>query len=83
MNAFYAILTILPLVPSIVLLLQLTLSTNNFKNNHELLIYAIMACIGYICTNKLIPIISNYTLRKGICGKDLGKRGTIHSDKLM
>lgn len=42
-----------------------------------------MACIGYISTYKLIPKISNYTLRKGICGKDLGKRGTEIADKLV
>ena len=32
-------------------------------------------------TNKLVPNIKQYTLRKGICGKDLGKRGTSIADK--
>jgi len=29
------------------------------------------------------PLLQTYTLRKGICGKDLGKRGTATADKEM
>ena len=80
---YYVILTILPLIPSILLLIQYITQDGNHNNHRELLVYIVMACIGYISTYKLIPKISNYTLRKGICGKDLGKRGTEIADKLV
>lgn len=42
----------------------------------QLLAYVIVAIMGYWATDRLIPIIKTYTLRKGISGRDLGKRGT-------
>ena len=38
--------------------------------------YLVIAGVGYITTRQLIPHIAQYTLRKNIYGKDLGKRGT-------
>lgn len=49
----------------------------------QLWAYLIMAFFGNFATKKLIPNIKMYTLRKGICGKDLGKRGTSTADKEM
>ena len=49
----------------------------------QLLAYVAVALLGYVATLKLIPNIKQYTLRKGICGKDLGKRGTSIADKDM
>jgi hypothetical protein len=43
----------------------------------QLLAYVLVALLGFAATNKLVPKIKQYTLRKGICGKDLGKRGTV------
>jgi hypothetical protein len=42
----------------------------------QLFAYVGMAIFGFVVTDRLIPNIQQYTLRKGICGKDLGKRGT-------
>lgn len=47
----------------------------------QLLAYVIVSIFGYWATDRLIPIIKSYTLRKGISGKDLGKRGTELADK--
>ena len=47
----------------------------------QLLAYIFIGIAGYWITNKLVPNIKQYTLRKGICGKDLGKRGTSIADK--
>ena len=47
----------------------------------QLLAYAVMSLGGFVVTNHLIPHIQEYTLRKGICGKDLGKRGTPMGEK--
>jgi len=43
---------------------------------NQLLAYVSLAIIGFAATNHLIPNIKAYTLRKGLSGKDLGKRGT-------
>jgi hypothetical protein len=43
----------------------------------------IMAFAGYLATARLVPHIQQYTLRKGIAGKDLGKRGTATADQSM
>jgi UDP-N-acetylglucosamine--dolichyl-phosphate N-acetylglucosaminephosphotransferase len=48
-----------------------------------LLAYLIVALLGYWTTNRLIPGIKLYTLRKGICGKDLGKKGTPEGDRAV
>ena len=47
----------------------------------QLLAYVLVSIFGYWATDRLIPIIKSYTLRKGISGKDLGKRGTVLVDK--
>ena len=47
----------------------------------QLLAYVIVAAFGYFATNSLVPKIKTYTLRKGICGKDLGKKGSSIADK--
>jgi len=46
----------------------------------RLLTYVLVAILGYYGTDSLIPKIKAYTLRKGIHGKDLGKRGTPEAD---
>ena len=47
----------------------------------QLLAYVTLAVVGHVATDRLIPQIKQYTLRKGISGKDLGKRGTALADK--
>lgn len=47
----------------------------------QLLAYVIVGIFGYLLTNALIPNIQQYTLRKGISGKDMGKRGTALADR--
>eukprot|EP00977_Amphora_coffeiformis_P008628 scaffold1953_cov176-Amphora_coffeaeformis.AAC.46 len=47
----------------------------------QLLAYLFVAVLGYMVTYRLVPSIKQYTLRKGISGKDLGKKGTSIADK--
>jgi UDP-N-acetylglucosamine--dolichyl-phosphate N-acetylglucosaminephosphotransferase len=47
----------------------------------QLLAYMAVSVFGYILTSHLVPNIKQYTLKKGISGKDLGKRGTSIADK--
>jgi hypothetical protein len=49
----------------------------------SILAYLMMGFIGYVATVRLVPHIKQYTLRKGIFGKDLGKRGTATADVPM
>jgi hypothetical protein len=49
----------------------------------QLLAYVTVAILGYLGTNRLVPHIKQYTLRKGISGRDLGKLGTSIADKEM
>jgi hypothetical protein len=49
----------------------------------QLLAYVTVAVLGYLGTNRLVPHIKQYTLRKGISGRDLGKLGTSIADKDM
>lgn len=56
------------------------LSTSKSHITIQLIAYLCVGIIGYYTTSKLVPNIKQYTLRKGICGKDLGKRGTPTAD---
>mmetsp|Transcript_13393 Transcript_13393/g.31303 ORF Transcript_13393/g.31303 Transcript_13393/m.31303 type:complete len:443 (+) Transcript_13393:150-1478(+) len=47
----------------------------------QIMAYLAMGIFGFVLTNRLVPNIKHYTQRKGICGKDLGKRGTALADK--
>jgi hypothetical protein len=49
----------------------------------SILAYLMMGFVGYMATVRLVPHIKQYTLRKGIFGKDLGKRGTATADVPM
>lgn len=49
----------------------------------QLLAYLLVAILGFIVTYRLVPRIRQYTLQKGISGKDLGKKGTSIADKDM
>ena len=84
------LLVILPLMlPLYLLLVHIipVLSTNEQNSNssdpRHLLGYLFISIFGYILTQQLIPHISQYTLRKNIYGKDLGKRNTSTADVPM
>lgn len=65
-------LAVFPLLPSAACL--------PFLNSQATLLVilwsAAISVLGFILTNQMIPIFSQYTLKRGLCGKDLGKRGT-------
>ena len=79
MNQLDLALFVLPLLPSAYLLLQLYLEQSYVIP--DLTFYIGMSMFGFYLSNHLIPNIKMYLLRKGISGKDLGKRGTSIADK--
>jgi hypothetical protein len=60
-----------------------TSTTTPAALSSSILAYLVMGFFGYLATVRLVPHIQQYTLRKGIFGKDLGKRGTATADVPM
>lgn len=58
-----------------------SLSSTTPPVSSQLLAYLGMGLFGFVLTDRLVPHIKEYTLRKGICGKDMGKRGTPLAEK--
>lgn len=71
------ILAAVPLLPSILLLV----------NIHDafvlkiIVVSVVLSVVGFLLSNSLIPVVSGYTLKRGLCGKDLGKKGSIDENK--
>jgi hypothetical protein len=42
----------------------------------QLLLFLALGVLGHVGTHRLIPNIKRYMLKRGICGKDFGKKGT-------
>lgn len=81
-------LALLPLLPSFLLLSTLIdvnfSSTANIQTRTlQLFAYVSLAILGFYLTNQLVPHIKLYTLKRGIGGKDLGKKGTALGENLM
>lgn len=65
-------LAVLPLVPSAWCLTQL-----NSSDTWNVIIWsAAISVLGFVLTDQLIPIFAQYTLKRGLSGKDLCKKGT-------
>ena len=71
------LLAVLPLLPSAYLLSIIQDSEIQVKIFMSLVISA----LGYLLTNPLISIVAEYTLRKGLSGKDMGKKGSASESK--
>jgi UDP-N-acetylglucosamine--dolichyl-phosphate N-acetylglucosaminephosphotransferase len=50
------------------------------KTFRSVLISAAVSFVGYLATRWLIPFVAQKTLARGICGKDLNKKGTPGAD---
>jgi hypothetical protein len=72
-------LAVVPLVPSLLIFLNIPASDVKLK-----LFKAVGVGIGgFLTTSYLIPIISEYTKKKGLSGKDLCKKGLSSEEKDM
>jgi UDP-N-acetylglucosamine--dolichyl-phosphate N-acetylglucosaminephosphotransferase len=68
---------LLPLIPSIVLAFIIA----DASISRILFLSAGLSISCFVLSNTLIPIVAEYTLKKGLSGKDLGKRGTPNESK--
>lgn len=66
------VLALLPLAPSLVLLFGIMEKPNAWKVYVSILI----SIAGFWMTTTLVPVVAEYTLKAGLSGKDIGKRGT-------
>lgn len=46
----------------------------------QLLLFLALGILGHVGTHRLIPNIKYYMLKRRICGKDFGKKGTDHEN---
>ncbi|KAL3768099.1 hypothetical protein ACHAW5_009156 [Stephanodiscus triporus] len=46
----------------------------------QLLLFLALGILGHVGTHRLIPNIKHYMLKRRICGKDFGKKGTDHEN---
>ncbi len=73
------ILALLPLVPSVLAVRYITSQTTL-----QVMLYScVISFVGFLVTNALIPVFAEYTLKRGLCGKDMGKRGTARETVLV
>lgn len=86
------ILAIIPLIPPLYILVQLiysdligggdsntkssTESSSSSSVGAELGVFLALGTLAHVVTHRLIPNIQHYMLKRGISGKDLGKKGT-------
>ena len=96
-KSYHVALCLLPLLPSLWVLLHV-ISANFASYSYsysdtntsvltstgaQLLLFTVLGVLGYLVTNHLIPSIKCYMIRRGICGKDLGKKGNQNEDVIM
>lgn len=66
------LIAVAPLLPSLWLLINL----GNESLRTSLFISTGIAISGFFIGNSLIPVVAEHTLRRGLAGKDLGKKGS-------
>lgn len=70
-------MSIVPLLPCVCISAMIT----NQEALSLLLWSLVISLVGFLLVNALVPVVAEYTLKRGICGKDLGKKGTVHESR--
>jgi UDP-N-acetylglucosamine--dolichyl-phosphate N-acetylglucosaminephosphotransferase len=71
------ILAIIPLLPCA----AIGFTISNFAVNQMMIASFAISLGGFSLVNCLVPIVAEYTLKKGLTGKDMGKKGTRSESK--
>ena len=71
-TADVAVLVALALAPAIAALLGLGSS----REKDSIIASSVVSVLGLMATHRLIPVVARATLRKGLFGRDINKRGT-------
>lgn len=98
LRAHQIALCLLPLLPSLWILIHILsidfapiytsrkASSNvdvTTSTGAQLLLFTVLGMLGYLMTNRLVPNIKCYMIKRGICGKDLGKKGSQNEDVIV
>ena len=67
-------LAIAPLIPSVICFLVIHANDGRGTFLYVFISSVVISILGYASTSVFIPTIGEFTLKKGICGKDLGKK---------
>ena len=70
------LLAFVPLIPSVIAITRI----NNEATLIAIAFSVVISAIGFFATSSLIPVFAEYTLKRGLGGKDFGKRGTDRED---
>ena len=70
-----------PLPPLFLLCHSLPLSSTLALSLQQIGFSIAISLVGYLATYSLIPIFAEYTLKRGLSGKDLGKKGSPYENK--
>lgn len=54
---------------------------NDDRTRYSILISALVSLVGFFATKSIIPIIKRRTLRAGLHGKDINKKGSEAGEK--
>ncbi len=78
MGIMDVLLALGPLVPSVIVLFYVPISADetSFLTKYWLFVSSFVSFLGYFLTSSLIDVIGGYNQKAGLCGKDLGKKGT-------
>jgi len=71
------VLSIVPLLPCMCISAMIT----NEETMTLLLWSLVISVAGFLLVNALVPVVAEYTLKRSICGKDMGKKGTVHESR--
>ena len=71
------LLAVLPLLPSAYVLWIIQDNVIQIK----ICMSVVISVLGFLATSRLITIVAEYTLRKGLSGKDMGKKGSSSESK--
>jgi UDP-N-acetylglucosamine--dolichyl-phosphate N-acetylglucosaminephosphotransferase len=71
------LLALIPLVPCSIAAYAVTDETTR----NAIITSTIISAGAFYLTNSLIPVVSEYTLKRGLSGKDMGKKGTLSESK--
>jgi hypothetical protein len=98
LRAHQIALCLLPLLPSLWILIHILsidfapiytsrkASSNvdvTTSTGAQLLLFTALGMLGYLMTNRLVPNIKCYMIKRGIFGKDLGKKGSQNEDVIV
>jgi len=63
--------------------ITLTNSLVSIDTKNSIYYSVLVGCLAFFCSYMIIPTVSEYFSRKGLKGKDMGRRGTPDENKEM